>query len=40
MVEETQRALAAWQTDQPFDVLPEMTQLALRIVARTLFSAT
>ncbi|MFN7210204.1 MAG: cytochrome P450 [Aggregatilineales bacterium] len=39
MVEETQRALAAWQTDQPFDVLPEMTQLALRIVARTLFSA-
>ncbi|MCS6871909.1 MAG: cytochrome P450 [Anaerolineae bacterium] len=39
MVEETQRAIAAWQTDQPFDVLFEMTQLALKIVARTLFSA-
>lgn len=39
MVEETERAIATWQTDQPFDVLFEMTQLALKIVARTLFSA-
>jgi cytochrome P450 len=39
MVEETERAIAAWQTDQPFDVLFEMTQLALKIVTRTLFSA-
>ncbi|MFQ3535113.1 MAG: cytochrome P450 [Aggregatilineales bacterium] len=39
MVEEAQRTIATWQTDQPFDVLFEMTQLALKIVSRTLFSA-
>ncbi|MCE7946832.1 MAG: cytochrome P450 [Chloroflexi bacterium CFX4] len=39
MVEETERVLATWQTDQPFNVMAEMTKLALNIVARTMFSA-